>query len=66
MGLIGRPGTAAVEGRNRRSCTLIIIFSQGGLGGAVSDAGGERQGLDEPIRGISVAEETEDREGRNS
>ena len=27
MGLIGRPGTAAVAGRNVRSCTLVILFS---------------------------------------
>ncbi len=44
----------------------MLMFSQGGLGGAVYEAGGESQGLDGPIRGISVVEETEDREGRNA
>ena len=31
MGLIGRPGRAAVEGGNRRSCTLVFLFSRTAL-----------------------------------
>ena len=52
MGLIGRPGTAALAGENRRSCTLVVLFSRGGPGGAV---GRGRRGsvrvLNEPVRG---------------
>ena len=40
MGLIRRPGTVAIAGGNRRSCTLVDLFSRGGLGGAVPDVEG--------------------------
>ena len=66
MGWIGRPGTAAMAGRNRRSCTLVFSFSRGGPGGAAPDIGGENPGLDEPVRGASVVEEAEGRGVRNS
>jgi hypothetical protein len=59
MGLVGRPGTAAVAGGNDRSCTLIRLFRQSGLGGAAVDPGGENPGDNECVRGASVVEETE-------
>jgi hypothetical protein len=40
MGLIRRPGTAAIAGGNRRPCTPVVSFSRGGPGGAVADVGG--------------------------
>src|SRR5512135_154870 len=66
MGLIRRPWTAAVVGGDRRSCTSAFLFSRGGPGGAVTDVGGEDLGLNAPVRGTSVVEETEGRGDRNS
>jgi hypothetical protein len=39
MGLIRRQRAAAVAGGNRRSCTLVDLFSGDGPGGAVPDVG---------------------------
>lgn len=57
---------AAVERGNCRSCTLDFLFTNGGPGEAAPDVGGESQGLESSVRGTSVVEETEGREGRNS
>ena len=38
MGLIREPWAAAVEGKDRRSCSLVALFSNGGPGGAVHNA----------------------------
>src|SRR5512140_3212553 len=66
MGLIRRPGTATIAGRNRRPCIPVVLFSRGGPGGAVRDIAGRARVRNESVREASVVEETEGREGRNS
>jgi hypothetical protein len=43
-----------------------LLFTGDGPGGAVVGVGGESPVLEESVRGTSVVEETEGREGRNS
>jgi hypothetical protein len=68
MGLTGRSRTAPVADRNLRSCTLVFLYSHGGLGGAVPDVGGRVGVLARrfEVRETSVVEETEGRVDGNS
>jgi hypothetical protein len=50
MGLIGRPGMAAVEAGNRRSCSLDFRFSKTALEEPFTTAEGIYNGLDRQAR----------------
>jgi hypothetical protein len=63
-GGIRRPGTVAVAGGNRRSCTPGFLFTDDGPGGAAVAVGRESQGQTESIRAPPVVEETEVRDVR--
>lgn len=63
MGLISRPGTAVIAGRNRRSCTLAFLFRLAvpeELPTALEVSG---TGLETVIRAALVVEEPKGRAG---
>ena len=67
MGLIRRPGTAAVAGEEPPVMyTGCFVQSRRSVEEPSSTSEGRVRVLNEPVRGTSVVEETEGREGRNS
>src|SRR3954454_10615823 len=50
-GLIRGPESGVVGGRNHRRCTLAILTTRYGIGGAVVAVGGESRGLIEAFQG---------------